>query len=349
MTKNIIIIGSGWYGCHIALLLSKYKDFNIKIIEKNKTIFDNSSYYNQNRLHLGYHYCRNYPTRSLCHKYYNKFLDVYANCVDKIKNNFYVISKHSLMDYETFKNIYTYEEFEFKIINNSYFQNIDENIIEVKEEVINSEKAKLQFEKKLFNLNNVHFLFNTKVISIEKKEDTINVNCDDEKIHNCDLLLDCTYNQLQLSKKQYTYELTLSLVIKKIKNAEFGALTIMDGKFLSLYPRDIENDLYTLTDVEHTPIISSTNYFDIENYNPSEKEIDIIKEKMIDKIKYYYSEFEDNFEYHSYFLSKKTKLISASDSRDSTIEEIDKNIISVNCGKIYGIFDFEEFIKRIIS
>lgn len=344
--KKIIIIGSGWYGCHIALKLSQYKEYDITIIEKNDAIFNNSSFYNQNRLHLGYHYSRNYPTRNLCQKYYNKFLKEYSECVDYISNNYYVISNHSLMDYKTYIEIFEFEKFDFKTVKNNLFQNIDEDLIKVKEEVINSDKVKQMFNSKLFNVNNVNFVFNTKVISVEKKDDkSINVNCENEKIYNCDLLLDCTYNQLQLSKKQYRYELTISLIIKKIKNIEFGALTIMDGKFLSLYPRDIENNLFSLTDVEYTPIISSNNYSDIENYQVKEEEINFIKEKMIDKLKNYYPEFEENFEYNSFFLSKKTKLVSASDSRDITIEEIDKNIISVNCGKIYGIFDFEEYIQ----
>ena len=269
--KKIIIIGSGWYGCHIALLLRKYQEIDITIIEKNDGIFNNSSFYNQNRLHLGYHYCRNYPTRNLCQKYYDKFLKEYKECIDNIENNYYVISNQSLMDFKTYTEIYEFEKFEFNIVKNNIFQNIDEDLIKVKEEVINSEKVKKMFENKLFNLDNVHFLFNTKVNSVEKNQDnTININCESEKTYNCDLLLDCTYNQLQLSKKEYKYELTISLVIKKINNVDFGALTVMDGKFLSLYPRDIENNLFTLTDVEYTPIINSNNYDDIENYQIKE-------------------------------------------------------------------------------
>jgi L-2-hydroxyglutarate oxidase LhgO len=91
MTKNIIIIGGGWYGCHIASILKEY-NFNITIIEKNNTIFDNSSYYNQNRLHLGYHYCRNYSTRQLCKKSYYLFINKYNHLIDTIINNYYVIS-----------------------------------------------------------------------------------------------------------------------------------------------------------------------------------------------------------------------------------------------------------------
>ena len=32
--KDIIIIGGGWYGCHIANILKK--KYNVTIIEKNK-------------------------------------------------------------------------------------------------------------------------------------------------------------------------------------------------------------------------------------------------------------------------------------------------------------------------
>ena len=66
---------------------------------------------------------------------------------------------------------------------------------------------------------------------------------------------------------------------------------------------------------------------------------------MYSKVKKYYMSFEDDFEYMGYFLSKKTKLLSASDSREISIEEIDDNVITVNCGKIYGIFEFENYVR----
>jgi L-2-hydroxyglutarate oxidase LhgO len=57
--ENIIVIGTGWYGCHITTILKQYPDkFTITMIDSKNDIFDNSSYYNQNRLHYGYHYSR---------------------------------------------------------------------------------------------------------------------------------------------------------------------------------------------------------------------------------------------------------------------------------------------------
>jgi hypothetical protein len=341
--NKIIIIGGGWYGCHIASILKN--NYNIVMIEKNNDIFNNSSYFNQNRLHLGYHYCRNYSTRNMCQKYYSQFIEKYKNIVDFINNNYYVISKDSLIDYETFLSIYKYENFDFELTDNT-FNNVNGKIIKVKENVINSDKAYYYFKE---DLKDIEIIFNTSFLKYEKNNDTIYVYCDNDKIYECDILLDCTYNQSGLSKQQYSYELTISLLYEKINSTHFDAVTIMDGKFSSLYPRDVSNCIYTLTDVEFTPIVSSTDFKDILEYKLIDGKLEEIKNNMEHKFEQYYSDFLKNFEYKGYFLSNKTKMISNSDSRDITIEEIEKNVITVNCGKIYGIFDFENFIKKYLE
>ena len=73
--KKIIIIGTGWYGLHIFLFIKKYyKNFKLIIVEENNEIFNNSSNFNQNRLHIGYHYPRSHRTREICKNNYKKFI-----------------------------------------------------------------------------------------------------------------------------------------------------------------------------------------------------------------------------------------------------------------------------------
>jgi len=341
---NICILGTGWYGCHIASILKN--KYNITIIEKNNDIFNNSSYYNQNRLHKGYHYCRDYNTRSLCNNNYNNFVNKYANVIDYIDNNYYLISNNSIIDYNTYTNIYNYEKFEFEEINNNLFSNIQNNIIKVNEHVINSDKAYKYFKDELKDIN---IIFNTKIISIIEQNNKVILTSEKNDIFNFDIVLDCTYNQLELSTKKYIYEKTISLLFKKIQNTEFDALTIMDGNFSSLYPRDIQNNIYTLTDVEYTPLIKSSNYKDIEEFCLTEEQLCEVKNKMINKINIYYPNFLNTFAYEGYFLSNKTKQVSSSDSRDITIEAISDKIITVNCGKIYGIFEWEEYVMNYLD
>ena len=338
---DIVIIGTGWYGLHIFLYLkNNYNNLNIIILEKNNEIFNNSSNYNQNRLHLGYHYPRSGKTRNLCKNNYDKFIKIYRDTIDFIDNNFYIISKDSIIDYETYIKIYNNDnKYDHTILNNNFFDNIDGNIINTKEKIINSIKAKKFFEK---NIESKYFKFNYEVKSINKnKNNKININNELE----CDLVIDCTYNQLQLSKKIYIYELTISLIYIKKKNIEFESLTIMDGDFFSLFPRDINKEKYTLTHVKYTPLIKSYNINEVLNYKLDEKDLIEIKKNMETEVKKYYKNFKNDFEYIDFFTSYKCKLVSNNDTRECNIEN-NNNIISVNCGKITGIFEFEQYIKK---
>lgn len=338
--KHIVIVGSGWYGLHSYLCIkNKYKNCKVTIVEKNSEIFENSSNFNQNRLHLGYHYPRSHNTRELCKKGYTKFINHYRNVVDFLDRNFYCISKDSIIDYQTYLKIYDNDEmYDHTILANHYLDNIDGNIINTKEKIINSEKAKSLFKEKI-NLKDLQLNYTVQDIQIKGKKIIIN---DDIA---CDLLIDCSYNSLQL-QSGYLYELTISLLYKRLKNIHnFDSLTIMDGEFFSLFPRDLQKNNYTLTHVKYTPLIKSNNINDIHNFKITDDLVIQIQNQMETSAKQYYKSFSQDFEYYSYFTSFKCKNLSATDSRECNIYHKD-NIISVNCGKITGIFQFEDYLIK---
>ena len=68
----ITIIGAGWYGCYIGLKLKQH-GVKFEILEKQSDIFLGSSGFNQNRLHQGYHYPRDYATRKTSLEGFDKF------------------------------------------------------------------------------------------------------------------------------------------------------------------------------------------------------------------------------------------------------------------------------------
>ena len=145
------------------------------------------------------------------------------------------------------------------------------------------------------------------------------------------------------------YEITIRLLYKR-KNFEkkFDSLTIMDGPFFSLFPRDITKKMYTLTHVKYTPLVKSDNIDNIVNYNLIQDKITEIKKLMEKDVKTYYPTFLKDFEYNDYFTSYKCKSISGNDARNCNIVE-NNNIISVNCGKITGIFQFEQYVKEFFD
>ena len=341
--KNIVIIGAGWYGLHIYLFITqRYSNYNVLILESNSEIFNNSSYYNQNRLHLGYHYPRSNRTREICKNNYSKFIEKYNDVVDSIDKNFYCISIDSIIDYKTYLKIYdNVKEFDHTIISNNFLENIDGDFINTHEKIINSFKAKKYFKEKI-NKNCIKFDYKVNTINI--KNNTVIINNDLE----CDILIDCTYNKLGL-QLNYVYELTISLVYIKITNNDkFNSLTVMDGQFFSLFPRSISNNKYTLTHVKYTPLIKSENIKDIMDYNITSEKVLEVKKYMETEVIKYYKNFLKDFKYDSYFTSYKCKSKSNNDNRDCNILQ-KNNIISVNCGKITGIFEFENFIKEYLD
>ena len=337
---NIIIVACGWYGLHTYLYLKKkLKNSELIIVDKEEIFFNNSSNFNQNRLHLGYHYPRSKITRDICYDGYFKFIEKYREVIDFIDNNYYMIANESLLDYHTYLTIFSSDKYQHNIIENKDFLNIDGNIINTKEKIINSDKVKKFFKKRIIPSN---LKLGYKVKSIKKENNKIIVNNELE----CDILIDCSYNQLNLSKKKYIYEITISLLYDRINfDLNFESLTIMDGNFFSLFPRDISKKQYTLTHVKYTPIFSSHNIEAVLNYKFNESKLKEIKKNMENEVLKIYESFNSHFEYNSYFLSFKCKLKSNTGTRECIIEDND-NVISVNCGKIIGIFEFEKYLNK---
>ena len=338
-TKNIIIIGSGWYGLHVALLLQD--KYNVTILEKQNDIFNGASTFNQNRLHFGYHYPRSYKTRDLCVNNYSRFIKKYRDVVDFIDNNYYCISNNSSIDYDTYLQIYNSTIYDHKIIKNDFLSNIEGDFINTKEKIINSDKAKINFLNKI----KCKIIKNFTVFSIKNKNKKVIINNDIV----CDMVFDCTFNQLGLSKKPYNYEMTVSLLYERInKDKLYDSITVMDGNFFSLFPREINKEIYSLTHVKYTPVFNKNNFNELKDEIISDEKIEEIKTNIVTDVLKYYKDFNNDYKYVSYFTSYKCKLLSSNATRECNIEK-NKNIISVNCGKIIGIFILEDYILNVLK
>jgi major membrane immunogen (membrane-anchored lipoprotein) len=323
---RIAIIGGGWVGCHLAY---KFKDIHqITLYEKNKNLFEETSYNNQNRLHLGFHYSRSSKTRNLCKNTFNRFIGDYGDLTMEIPKNLYCIPKDdSIIDYETFKQIFTgYETSEVSI-----------NLKKI-EGCVNTKERFIDF--KMF-----HNFFNQELSHLIV-EDNITKSKLKKLKKSYDLVINCTNNHIKDETFNNSfYELTLILIYEKINNVEFDALTLIDGKLFSIYPYQDNN--FTITDVEYTPIKKFNSVKRLNNYVKKFND-NIVKEKkeLIEaKIKKYYSDILTDFRYKSYILSTKSKIINLSDDRSPIINKTD-NYVSCFTGKIQGIYLIEDYLKK---
>jgi hypothetical protein len=317
---RIAIIGGGWVGCHLARKLMK--DNDVTLFEKNE-LFKATSYFNQNRLHLGYHYARNYRTRNLCQTTFPQFMDEYKILTSEVENNLYCVADDSLIDYYTFREIFDKPQHYKKQF--SEFEHI-EGIIKTEERYIDFELVNLYFNKILKDIIVKKEITDIKALSKEY-----------------DLVINATNNHLSPIDNAF-YELTLSLLYKKIQPTSFGALTLVDGNFFSIYP--YKDKLYTVTDVEHTPLFTTNNIDELNNFK-----VDNVLEKqqlIENKIKHYYPEFLEHFAYDNYFISVKSKVKSNSANRYPVVTQ-ENNIVNCFTGKIQGIFIIEKQIHEIIN
>jgi hypothetical protein len=332
--KNILIIGAGWYGCHIGVYLKKL-GHHVKIFEKNKDIFQGSSGYNQFRLHTGFHYPRSSETINEIQENYKKFIKVYKKFIFFPKNNIYCIAKKkSLIDSKTYELILKYHRLKFKKIKIPFLQNV-EAIYNCNEAVIMNEKL-IKFYKKELKKN----------IYLNKQVNDISVY---EKKY--DFVIDCTnatwQNKLDLN---FDYVLTISLIYKKIKNSLILPVTIMDGSLPSLYPYADKNDFFTLTHSNFTHIKKFKSFKKLIGFKKkiNNDKIQTIKSRMEKSIMFFIKDFKKKLKYKDYFLSYKVLPNEESDKRATYINR-NKNIISCTSPKIINIFTFEKYVAAIIN
>jgi hypothetical protein len=323
MSKRIEIIGAGWYGCYLGWLCKK-KGIDYVIYEKSDEIFTGASFYNQNRLHQGYHYPRDFSTRFDSNVGFYKFLDLFQDLTCTLNNNVYAIHKNSILDFKTYVNIFAFEGYKFEILNLNISENF-EGAIRVEERFIDPFKSKSFFEDCGLNIE-----FNS-VVKIVSEEYYLN----DKKLKS-DLIVNATYGQLQstLSSQNYFTQKYLSILVKRISSeCPFDALTVMDGPFYSIYPYVMSDDIYTLTHVKFGIIYGFLTKENIESIYDQIKN-DIIKD---------WPDFEKNFQFFGSFISNKYKPISSTDLRTAKFFK-DNNSVVICSGKIDTIFLADELL-----
>lgn len=310
---KIAIIGAGWVGCHLAKSLIGYND--VVLFEKDK-IFSGSSFFNQNRLHLGYHYSRSFNTRNLCRETFNKFCDQYSFLVEDVEKNVYSVPLNdSLIDFFTYLKIFDCFD-THKIADIKSLKNIEGSIL-VDEKYINPKKSKEYFKKTLGDIILYEDISNSDLNNLKK---------------DFDIIINCTNNNFFPITENTFQEECVVLLYEKIGKPEFDAITFVDGKLMSIYPYDLDKNLYSLTDVEFTPM--------------GKYPIDFLKEKMEEKVLNYYDNFYLDFKFYSYEKSMKNKVKNKSDTRVPLIRR-HENVISCFTGKIQGIYLIEDYIKNL--
>jgi len=351
---TVLIVGAGWYGCHAAMVLDKL-GIDYDMVDKSNGFMVESSTKNQNRLHLGFHYPRAYRTRHECIHGYTEFCQAYPESTIEVPKNLYLVAKDSLIDFQTYANIFAYEKTPFDIIQSSeragmpfpWLEDRFDGFMLTRERLIDNDRAARMFESKL----------RARLVKDYKPSDLVitanSVSCKGKEYA---LAIDCTYGQL-LPQENTFFELSCTWLYTlqgrapaEATTTDLFAFTVMDGPFYSIYPYKPDERLFTLTHVAHTPLMTSDSIDEIRRHQYTDVPEHLIQEhrrKTEADVRISIPKFDDYFSYHGHFLSVKTKSRQRADDRSMTVQST-QNVISFCGGKITGIFAMERYLMRLI-
>jgi len=338
---KIAIAGAGWYGCHIGAFLQQI-GFEVAIFERSGAVFTGASGKNQNRLHLGFHYARDYTTRFQSRDGFSRFIERYPGLSETINSNIYAVPRgDSLIDFRTYKSIMASSGIEFEESDMSRPEAVGltrlAGLINTDERVVSTSKAARFFGRHLQPV--LRFNTNLMTSDICQRDDCVEVEGE-----RFDYLIDATWGKLTVPNIDVYYEPTLLLYYRTTRPD--WALTMVDGPLCSIYPTD-EPGVVTLSSVPHTPLGRFKSSAEAEAVQESVGQ-DLIAQKRAlfeNQVRTYYPDYLDAFSYEAPQLSMKTKPVGAEDNRACYVFR-NRRIFSIMSGKIDTIFVAAE---RIIS
>ena len=341
---KIAVIGSGFYGATLALLLSK--NHEVELFEKEKTIFNGASSSNQFRFHSGYHYPRSQKTVDEINKSKMDFVSFFGKKVFEKTINYYPIAKGGKINFKSYKKFLKKNKLPYKIIK------IFEKVSTIENSILTNEKILNFFKTKKLILN-----------KIKKKNIKLALNQEFKKnyLPNYDKIIIATYsnnnkilNSLGVKNlKKFKYQLVEKIVIKLPKKFRKKSFVVIDGDFVCVDPY-LGTDFHLLSDVKLSKLETVTSRF--PNFKSNKTKF--LNKGIIKNVKF--SKFNKFINRSSKYLPflKKSKYIGSmyvvralkrnvekTDERTSSVYFHNKKIISIFSGKWNNCINLAKNIK----
>jgi hypothetical protein len=333
------IIGAGFYGLHIASRL-RALGLEATIYEQQDQILSFASGNNQYRLHLGFHYARNFRTRQQSRDGYFRFMERYGRLTREIEKNYYLVPQgDSLVDFPTYKLIMMSSGLDF------VESRQPEQISYACGSVLTAERILLIQESRDF----FHSLLTDALRLGERASVAVHDNRVEVNGSTYDYCIDCTWGHL-IPDKSFFFESTILLYYKKKNHSvPANAYTFVDGPLCSLYPTE-DPSIFTLSSVPHTPIDKHDSSAEARQTIRSMTSHDIqIKRLLMERqLMRYYPSFPDDFEYVDPQLCVKTKPYGDDDDRSCYVKKSGR-LIKCLSGKVDNIFFAASEVMALIE
>jgi hypothetical protein len=265
--KRATVIGAGIFGCSMAITLS-YLGYDVVLVERLPKILYSTTRNNTNRVHLGFHYPRDFATANMCKENFKHFVNFCPEAIVKDFPNAYCIasenSKVSASDYLGFcKSLdLPYEMIDFGTYHTEIRQ-CDLGLIS-DEVVVDIDILRNALLEILQKRENIQILCDTEVTTLKKNTFEYELTSLHKDTWRCDIVVNCTYANSNHLTQQLGHDIVkqqFEYTIVPIVELDFPrqGITVMDGPFFGLLPYSKEYGKYTLYHVEHSVIATEVS------------------------------------------------------------------------------------------
>ena len=329
---KLAVIGSGFFGITLGLILSKKHE--VDIYEKENSILNGASSSNQFRFHLGYHYPRSQKTMHEINKSKDLFISYFGKKIFGKTFNYYLVANTSKTSYKKYE--------QFLIKNNLYY---------VTKNLFSNNKF---IEKTILTKEKILNIFNFKKIVIDKiKKSNLNLKLKTEfnkkNLEEYDKVIIATYsnNNLLLRKlgikklSDYKFQLVEKILVKLPKQYSKKSFIVIDGNYVCVDPY-LGTKYHLLSDVKLSKLETTIGKFPtFKNKNKKYLNKGIIKNIKISRFNKFinrsssYLPFLREAKYigSMYVVRTIKKNKEKTDERTSSVNFHSNKILSVLSGK----------------
>lgn len=327
---KIRVLGSGWYGCSIALGLIN-DGHEVELHEIADHLFAGASGGNPARLHLGFHYPRSGLTQAACQEHHAEFMARYGHLTHGVPINLYAIAaQDSLVDFRSYcDTLRGRVEFINVQPEEHGLQNVEGALLTGERHIVII-KARIWFTEMLGDV--VRFGVAPGAV-------------DDPK---WDVTIDCTF----CANDAENIDRFEPCVMALLQGPPGIAVTIMDGPFGSIYPWNEAECLSSLTSAKFTPISKTCRSWSEAKYILDTQTVTNLEERgdaMRYQMGHYWPYSLERYKVVDYKRTIRAMPRSAADSRLVDVVKIGDRALRVRAGKIDAVFHAERVIKEHLA
>ena len=325
------MVGGGWYGAHISLALIK-AGADVELWESAETLFTGASGGNPARLHKGFHYPRSYLTRAACQDHAEAFMARYGALTRAIPINLYAVAAHdSMVDFGTYRQVLRPEVPFIPVFDPAEFG------------LRNVEGAVLTGERHIV-IRLAREAFTRDLAAVARYGARPDVLDDPKWDWNVDTTF-CSFDAEAIDR----YEPCITTLLEGPTDK---AVTVMDGRFPSIYPWDEEAGLCSLTSASLTPFSKTCRtWTDAKAVLDGLSHQDIADRMvaMLAQMAHFWPAAADLYKIADFRLSIRAMPRSGADARLVDVVQTGERVLRVRAGKIDAVFRAEALIKERIG